>query len=130
MADAKKCDHCGDLYETAAGLRPDDPHEVEVRRGHGWEKPDISASIVLFKPRERDGAIDDCRKCTILAVRKFMNKFGIREDKGGTIFRFFPDTTSKGIILNSVVEGEPKTMREFFGLYLNENIEVTVRVLK
>lgn len=130
MANAKKCDQCGDLYESPVSgtLKIDDPHLVEVRRHTGWDKPDIDAHLVLVYPHD-DQILDDCRKCTVGAVRKFMQKFDIKENKGGDRFRFTPTQKGKSVLLDSVVENESSLASRFFNAYLGQDIEVTVRVL-
>lgn len=130
MSEAKKCDHCGDLFEPIPNIHLHDYHNVAIRYNTSiWSKPDIFAKIGLYARSGSPQLIDDCKSCVILAVRRFMAKFDIKEQKGGTRFRFNPSRDSKGIKLNSVVEGEPQRMREFFEPYLGQEIKVTVEVL-
>ncbi len=126
MSDAKQCDNCRELYTKPKDI--DDPHVVTVKQRDGWKHPAIGARISLYNELEHD-LIDDCRKCTVLAVRKFMHKFGITEDNGGARFRFMPKVHGKQVRLESPVEGEGITASRFFDSYLGQKIEVTVRVL-
>lgn len=113
MSDAKKCDNCGELFEKSS--EANDPHQVTVRQRGDWEHPAIGARISLYNEREH-GLIDDCRKCTILAVRKFMVKFGIPERKGESF-------------TGTMVDENAGSFSEFFAGFSGKRVRITVEVL-
>ncbi len=125
MSNAKKCDNCGELFEPST--EANDPHQVNVRQRGDWSHPAIGARISLYNEREHD-LIDDCRKCTVLAVRKFMAKFGITEQRGIVTVGTINWHSHRTLHLITSAE-ERETVTQFLTPYEGKRVRITVEVL-
>ncbi len=123
MSNAKQCDNCQELYVTPSAAN--DPHVVTVKQRGDWEHPAIGARLSLYNERKHN-LIDDCRKCTILAVRKFMHKFGITEAKGA-LTQVAVSKKGKSVIFGA--DSDEETVNQFFEQHVGKRLRIYIEVM-